>query len=116
MRILLILAFSACPAILCAATNGSISGTIKDPSGGGIPNVALSATNPATGISNKTMTDGKGFYSFPSLPVGRYDLKIDAEGFHGQDRKGLTIDTDSALQVDLTLTMAEKVQELTVAD
>ena len=40
----------------------------------------LTATNPATGVENKAMTDGKGFYSFPSLPVGRYDLKIMASG------------------------------------
>lgn len=106
----------SCPAILAAATTGSISGTVKDPSGGVIPGVAMVVTNPATGVQNKTMTDGKGFYSFPSLPVGRYDLKLDAEGFHSLDRKGLTIDADSALQVDLTMSMAEKVQELTVAE
>ena len=53
MRILLILAFSLCPVILCAATTGSISGTIKDPSGGVVPNVALTATNPATGIQTR---------------------------------------------------------------
>ena len=41
---------------------------------------------------------------------------MDAQGFHEQDRKGLTIDANSVLQVDLTLTMAEKVQELTVAE
>src|ERR1700686_3845733 len=103
MRIIplfLLLALLTAQAIVFAATTGSISGTIKDPSGGVIPGVALTATNPATGIQSRTMTDGKGFYSFPSLPVGRYDLKVEHEGFHEQDRKGLTIDADSALQVD----------------
>lgn len=57
-------------AALTAATTGSISGTIKDPSGAVLPGVALTATNPATGIQNKTTTDGSGFYSFPSLAVG----------------------------------------------
>ena len=114
MRILLATLLFACSIV--AATTGSISGTIIDPSGGVIPGVALVITNPATGVQNKTMTDSKGFYSFPSLPVGRYDMKMEAPGFHPQDRKGLTIDADSALQVDLTMTMAEKVQELTVAE
>src|SRR5665213_746507 len=117
-RISLILALGllASQAILPAAVTGSISGTIKDPSGAIIPGIALSVTNPATGVQNKTVTDSKGFYSFPSLPVGHYDLKAEARGFNAQDRKGLTIDADSALQEDLTLTMAERTEELTVAD
>jgi len=102
--------------LLRAATTGSISGTIIDPSGAVVPGVNLTATNPATGIQNTTKTDVKGFYSFPSLAVGRYDLKIEAPGFHEQERKGLTIDADSELRDDVTMTMAEKQQELTVSD
>jgi hypothetical protein len=116
MRSLLITLLFACPVIVQAATTGSISGTIIDPSGGVIPGVALVVTNPATGVQNKTSTDSKGFYSFPSLPVGHYDLRMEAPGFHPLDRKGLSIDANSALQVDMTMTMAEKVQELTVAE
>ena len=116
MRILLIISLLACPALAPAATTGSISGTVIDPSGGVIPGVSLIVTNPATGVQNKTVSDNKGFYSFPSLPVGRYDLRVMAAGFHAQDRKGLTIDANSALQVDITMTMAEKQQELTVSE
>src|SRR5579863_7218494 len=116
MRTLLIVLLLVCPALVPAATTGSISGTVRDPSGGVIPGVSLSVVNPATGVQNKAVTDNKGFYSFPSLPVGRYDLRLMAPGFHEQERKGLTIDADSALQVDLTMTMAEKVEELTVAE
>ena len=102
--------------VLWGATTGSISGTVLDPSGAVVPGVMLTAANPATGIENKAMTDGKGFYSFPSLPVGRYDIRLMASGFHDQERKGLMIDANSALQVDLTMTMAEKQQEVTVAE
>ncbi len=116
MRILLLTLLSTFPVIASAATTGSISGTVMDPSGGVIPGVALSVTNPATGVQNKTMTDSKGFYSFPSLPVGHYDLKLEAKGFHEQERKGLVVDADSAVKADLTMTMAEKVEELTVAE
>jgi hypothetical protein len=105
-----------CQAVLTAATTGSISGTVKDPSGAVVPGVMLTVTNPATGIQSKTVTDGKGFYDFPSLPVGSYNLDAEADGFRPQDRKGLVIDADSALQIDLALTMAEKEQEVNVAE
>lgn len=111
-----VLCLLALQSVLWSAVTGSISGTILDPSGAVVPGVMLTVTNPATGVENKTMTDGKGFYSFPSLPVGRYDLKIMASGFHDQEKKGLVIDANSALQVDMTMTMAEKQQEVTVAE
>ena len=113
---ILILGLLACPTAVRAATTGRISGTIRDSSGGVILGVVLTVTNPATGIQNKTVTDNKGFYSFPSLPVGRYDLKAEAQGFRSQDRRGLTIDADSALQTDFTMVVAEKVDAVTVAD
>ena len=102
--------------ILGAATTGSISGTLTDPSGSVIPGAAVTATHAAQGIQNKTITDSKGFYSFPSLPVGTYDVKAELQGFKPRDRKGLVVDLDSALQVDLTLEMAEKIEEITVLE
>ncbi len=108
--------------ILCAANlawsavTGSISGTLMDATGGVIPKATMTATNPATGVRNKTTTDDKGFYSFPSLVVGTYTVKAEAAGFREQEKKGLTIDVDSALQIDFTLIVAENTQELTVTD
>ena len=99
-----------------AATTGSISGILKDPSGAVVPGAMLIATNTAQGIQSKTTTDDKGFYIFPSLPVGRYDLQAQVEGFRSAKRTGLVIDADSALQIDLTVEMIEKIEEVTVIE
>src|SRR5215510_12315869 len=85
------------------AVGGSISGTIKDSSGGVVPGAMLTLTNTALGTQFKSVTDGQGLYTFPSLPVGRYELTIDATGFKSQKKTGLAIDADSALQVNITL-------------
>jgi Carboxypeptidase regulatory-like domain len=100
--------------LLGAATTGSISGLAIDPSGAVVPGATLTATNTATGVQSKTTSNEKGFYSFPSLPVGRYDLTVESAGFTPQKRTGLVIDADSALQLDMTLTMIEKIEEVTV--
>jgi len=105
-----------CPAIVAAAITGSISGTVKDPSDAVIPNVALTATNPSTGARTKALSDEKGFYAFPSLPVGSYDIRAEAQGFHPLERRGVVVDANSALRIDLTVTMAEHGEQLTVSE
>src|SRR5262245_3288864 len=82
------------------AVGGSISGTVKDQTGGVIPGVMLTLTNMALGTQFKTTTDAQGLFTFPSLPVGRYDLTIEAVGFTAQKKPGLVVDADSALQVN----------------
>jgi hypothetical protein len=98
-----------------AAITGSISGTIKDPSGAVIPGPSLTVTNRATGIATRTVADTKGFYAFPSLPPGRYDLKVESPEFREQQRTNLTVDANATLQIDVTMTMGEKQESITVS-
>jgi hypothetical protein len=106
----------AIPSLGQAATTGSISGAITDQTGALIPGAKLTITNPAQGIQHKTTSDAKGVYSFPSLPVGEYNLHAEAAGFKAQNRTGLMVDLDSTLQVDLPLELAERVEEVTVEE
>ena len=63
-----------------AGVGGSISGDVKDASGAAIPGASVTATNTSTGVQQATITDDHGSYSFLSLPVGRYDIEVDARG------------------------------------
>src|ERR1700723_1958444 len=85
---------------LWAATGGSISGTISDPSGAVVVGANLSLVNTALQTTYQATSDRLGFYSFPNLPVGHYDLTISASGFGTQRKVDLVVDTDSALRVD----------------
>ena len=97
-----------------AAVTGSASGTVQDPSGGVIPGAMLTITNTAQGIQRKATTDARGAYTFPSLPVGTYDLQVEASGFRLFKRTGLIIDADSALTVDCQLQTAERIESVEV--
>ena len=48
--------------------------------------------------------------------MGKYDLRVEAQGFKPQNRTGLTVDLDSALRIDRTLEVAEKIEQVTVAE
>ena len=98
-----------------AAVGGSMSGTVKDTTGGVIPGAMVTVTNASLGTQFKTTTDARGYFSFPSLPVGRYDLTIDFPGFSSEKKPGLMVDTDSALDESSTLSIATETQEVEVS-
>src|SRR5262249_28262182 len=97
-----------------AAVGGSISGTVKDSTGGVIPGVMLTLTNTSLGTQFKTTTDAQGLFTFPSLPVGRYDLTIETAGFTSQKKPDLVVDADSALQINATLEVQGLTNEVSV--
>jgi hypothetical protein len=98
-----------------AATGGSISGTVKDQSDALIPGASLTLVNLDWTLSYRAKSDSQGFYSFPTLPVGRYELTIEAPGFKTQKKTGIVIDADSAIRVDLSLELGERNDTVTVS-
>ncbi len=96
------------------AVTARISGTVKDPTGAVIPGAQVTALETQTGIKSSTVTDSAGFYSFPSLPVGHYDLEVKTSGFRDFKQTGLILDVNTALTVDIPLELGEASQEVTV--
>ncbi|MGH9717267.1 MAG: carboxypeptidase regulatory-like domain-containing protein, partial [Candidatus Acidiferrales bacterium] len=113
LAFLSLLLFSALPAWGQAA-GGSISGTVKDQSGGVVMGASVIVRNTATGVQRTTKTDSDGFYSFLSLPVGEYELDINQAGFKPYRRTGMMIDVNTELQTDVNLQLGEKNQQITV--
>jgi hypothetical protein len=101
---------------LWASVSGSISGTVKDPSGSVVPNAHVAVKETSTGLSYESHTDSKGYYAFPVLPVGHYELDVDASGFQGYVRKAITLDTNAALTLDASLVVGSVSQNVTVTD
>ena len=62
-------------------TFGEVTGRVSDPSGAGVPNSVLTLTSTATNAARKTDSGSDGFYSFPSVPPGIYNLKSEHPGF-----------------------------------
>ena len=99
-----------------AGITGRLAGTVTDQTGGAISGARITATNSAQGIQTKTLADAKGEYSFPSLPVGTYEILFEAPGFRSEKRTSLAIDANSAVEQSVTLQLAQHAEELTVSD
>src|SRR5262245_53702380 len=48
---------------------------------GVVPGATITATDPATGVSRTAISDDRGVFRVLSVPPGRYNIKIELEGF-----------------------------------
>ncbi|MGH9470038.1 MAG: carboxypeptidase-like regulatory domain-containing protein, partial [Terriglobia bacterium] len=101
--IALILAFQ--PAGRAQSTFGSITGTVKDPSGAIIPNASVQVTNEGTGAVRKVSTGSTGVFNVPSLDVGAYSLRVTAKGFTTYSRRNLELTANQIVDVDVHLAL-----------
>src|ERR1700677_329474 len=99
-----------------AAANGSLSGTLMDPSGAVVRGATITLVNSALRSEYKAISNGQGFYSFPALPVGHYEVTIEASGFKSQKKTNVAVNTDATLKVDVQLTVGRRSEALTVVD
>ena len=73
-----------CPLPLHAnaqVVNGTISGTVTDPSGAVIANANVVVHNDDTGVQRTLTTSGSGTFTAPAIPIGSYTISVDASGF-----------------------------------
>ncbi|MGH9327613.1 MAG: TonB-dependent receptor domain-containing protein [Terriglobia bacterium] len=101
--------------LLWASVGGSISGRVADPSGAVVPGATVVAMNTETGIKRTVRTDAAGFYAFPALPIGHYQIEVQKTGFKGYSATGLVINVNSALRVDATLQVGSVSEAVTVS-
>jgi hypothetical protein len=84
-------------------TGGTLSGTITDPSGAGIPQAQITIKNVATGVEHNLTTNENGFYTATNLLPGNYAVTISAKGFNTEVKSGITINVGARQVFDLAL-------------
>jgi hypothetical protein len=68
-------------------TEGSIAGTVFDPSGAVVANAAIVIHNDGTNAEVHLTSDGSGFFKAPQLPAAVYTVTVNAPGFACHSRK-----------------------------
>ena len=93
---------------------GQISGTIKDAQGAVVPGVTVTVTNLDTQAARTTVTDATGFYTFPNLPPGKYDVAAELSGFKKALRQNVTLDAASSQTIEFALETGAVTESVTV--
>ncbi|HEX8474107.1 MAG TPA: carboxypeptidase regulatory-like domain-containing protein [Pyrinomonadaceae bacterium] len=96
------------------STVGSISGTVRDPQGGAVSKVEVTIVDEATGQTRTVTTDDDGFFSAPSIAVGRYSVSAAPQGFKKTVATGVDVHVSERVVVDLTLEVGQVSETVTV--
>ncbi len=111
-----ILLLCATTAALAQAGRGSISGLITDPSGALVPEAKVTALDHATGVSQHTVTNAAGLYSFISLNPGVYKVTASMTGFEKVTQDNVTVTVDQTTTVNIALRIGSATEEVTVTE
>ena len=84
------------------AQTGEIYGVLKNIEGDSLPMAFLSLFKGGDQI-NATYSDFNGFYTFPGLEPGKYDVSVESVGLQSQIIKGVLVGTNQKVEVDFSL-------------
>jgi len=101
----LALFFNSFPA-LAQRLDGTLRGTVHDPTGAVVSGAAATAINQSTGVRQSTQTTSTGEYVFPNLLVGTYTVEVRAQGFSDYSRKDVQVLPNQVVTADARLAVA----------
>jgi virginiamycin B lyase len=90
-------------AVALAAWSGTISGTVKDPSGQVFRGAFVQAQNTQTKITTIVLTDGQGRYRVENLPAGNYEVHAKTTGLKSAPRSGVAVAATGGTSLDFSL-------------
>jgi hypothetical protein len=105
-------------AAICMGTaqeiTGTASGLIRDESGSVIENASVSIRDMATNTLRSTRTNDEGYYVFPFLQPGTYQLTVEKSAFETFVRQAIRLNVNQRLRLDVTLTLGSVTQNIVV--
>ncbi|MFN0172539.1 MAG: carboxypeptidase regulatory-like domain-containing protein [Bryobacteraceae bacterium] len=101
--------------LLGQATEGTILGTITDPTGAVMPNTTVQVLNTGTGVTRTAATDASGEFVVTNLPLGTYQVSAEMKGFKKAVHPPVPITVKARVRVDMTLEVGEASQSIEVS-
>ena len=112
---LAVVLFLGTPAAVFAQAQGSITGVVRDTSGGVLPGVTVEASSPALIEKARTVvTDGTGQYRFINLFPGTYTVTFTLPGFNVVRREGIQISGSFVATINADMQLGSLEETITV--
>lgn len=95
-------------------TTTVIYGTLTDTSGAVVPSAKVTAINTDTNLSRSAEANSQGEYRIELLPIGHYEVQVDAPGFQKFVQRGIILTLDQIALVNVTLQLGNVNETVTV--
>jgi hypothetical protein len=93
---------------------GSIRGNVQDPSNAVVQDATVTARQTETGLTRTAATDHSGAYVLLELPVGHYQLQVEAKGFQKYVQEGIILNVNETATVPVRLVLGAETQQVQV--
>ncbi len=97
------------------ASDGAIDGYLSDASGSRIPGAKVTARNLNTNNESTAETDAQGYFRFPLLKLGSYEVKASAPGFADYTQSGIQLSVGKQVRLDMQLKVGAAAESVTVS-
>ena len=111
---ILLIEFSA-PWAGAQVNRATVTGTVTDATGAVVPGVTVTATNSATNVVTKTISNGDGIYVVQNLFPGVYTLKFEKDGFKMLEHPAITLNSTQVAQIDAAMQVGAVSATVTVS-
>jgi hypothetical protein len=95
-------------------TNAAVRGTVTDATGGVIPGAQVTAVSDDTGLTRTATTNNEGNFVFPDLPIGRYHIEAELQGFKTASITNVVLNVADDREINLQLQPGELSETVSV--
>ena len=89
------------------AVNGAIRGRVTDPAGAPVPGAKVDALSTDLGLNRSFETAEDGYFVFPNLPLGAWNVTIQKQGFETKRATGIALSAGTQAQIDVQLAVGQ---------
>jgi hypothetical protein len=104
-----------CCAALGQASRSSLGGLINDQSGAAVSGAKVRAKHLATNEEFQTTADAQGAFIFPSLPIGKFSVTIEAAGFKRIEAQDVTLEVGTPAKLNVALEVGQVSEAVTIS-
>lgn len=92
----------------------AINGQVTDATGAAVPGAAVTAKDLDRGTNWPAQTNAEGYYALPRLPIGNYDVQVEAKGFQTSVQRSVQLVLDQVAKIDFQVKLGAVSQTLEV--
>lgn len=93
----------------------TLTGVVTDPSQSVVPNAKVTLTDAGSGSQRQTTANADGYYTFASVPVGTYNLTVEAAGFQTYKATSIALGGSEKRNLNVSLVVGSANESIEVS-